>query len=377
MHHRRRVTPEYPGLYTYLNHYPDECKPPIPYEVGSQLTAVAFDPPKGLLKDPEDWFIQAKGQVREDLQNLSPLRACLQHPPAEGILGALSVQLRILEHIRVSDLKNSQILKVEASMVGDAPSPDSSHRYSNGAPVTPPQSGTIVAAKLYDPLYVDLDDCWPDPFHNCDAALSLETEAYRNYLRPLYGTYVPHFYGSYTINVPVPHDTQFWLSNFEKDQMEGPRTRTRPVRAILYEYIPGISLDSAMEDQIFNQLQRKEIMRALITADSKMRQLDVLIERDFMPRNVVVTSAEEGQPADIRLIDFGAAQCGIRRQREAHAPTTDPEPISEIIERWRDYDDSKWEAPSDLRYPFLDLVDWEWDKWLRHEYLLPSQQVKA
>lgn len=377
MHHRRRVTPEFPGLYTYLNHYPDECKPPIPYELGSHLMAVAFDPPKGLLKCPGDWYIQAKGQVRKDLQNLSPLRACLQHPPAEGRLGTLSVQLRILEHIRVSDLKNSQVMKVEASIVGDAPTPDASHRYSKGAPITLSQPRMIVAAKLYDPLYVDLDDCWPDPFHNCDAALALETEAYRDYLRPLYGTCVPHFYGSFTIDVPVPDDPQFWLSSFETDQLQKPKPHTRPVRAILYEYIPGISLDPAMEDRIFNQSQRKEIMRALITAESKTRQLDVLIERDFMPRNVVVTSAEEGQPADIRLIDFGAAQCGMRRKLEAHAPTTEPEPTSQMLERWRDPEDSKWEAPSDLRYPFADLVDWEWDEWLRHEYSLPSHQMRT
>lgn len=67
------MTLEYPGLYTYLNHYPDECKPHVPYAVGYQLTAVAFDPPKGLLKCPGDWYIQAKGQVRKNLQNPSPL----------------------------------------------------------------------------------------------------------------------------------------------------------------------------------------------------------------------------------------------------------------------------------------------------------------
>ncbi|KAJ4385428.1 hypothetical protein N0V93_009856 [Gnomoniopsis smithogilvyi] len=273
------------------------------------------------------------------------------------------------------------MLKVEASVVGDALIPDSLCRHANGISSLLAMSNSLprpiatIAAKLYDPLYVDFDDYCPDPFHNCDAAFALETEAYRDYLQPLYGTHVPHFYGSYTINVPIPDDTRQQHSGVSTDELEKCAHSTRPVRAILYEYIPGVVLSQAMEGQVYSQSQRKEIMRALVTAESRARQLDVLVERDFHPRNVIVTSAEEGQPADIRLIDFGAAQCGQRREYEAHVPTTEPEPLSRIVERWRDYDD-EWKDPSNLRYPFLDLVDWEWDEWLRLEYASQSQQNK-
>lgn len=365
-----------------MNFFPDECKPPLPYEIGTHLIATAFDPPQGLLKHPDDWYRGAHDELEDDIQNLPPLQACLKHPPAEGRLGNLSVQLEILEYIRVSDLKNSQVMKVKTSVVANPSTSDSSHRHFDEissflkTPTSWPCPDMIVAAKIYDPLYVDYDDCCPDPFHNCDAALVLETEAYRDYLRPLYGTYVPHFYGSYTIDVPIPENNRFWQSSFGTDRLGKPDFRTRPVRAILYEYIPGISLSSAMEEQMFNQSQRKKIMRALVTAESKTRQLDVLIERDFMPRNVVVTSAEEGQAAEIRLIDFGAVECGTRHKHEGHVPTTELEPICQIIERWRDYDD-KWKDPSNLRHPFLDLVDWEWNEWLRHEYVVPTQQIQG
>lgn len=362
-------------LYSYLDSHPDERKPPIPYAIGSQFTAIAFDPlnPKDLLESPHDWYLQATDQTENDIRNLHPLQACLRHPPADGHFGNSSVNIRVLDHIRAGDEKNSQILKVEAFMLGEGSISDSPLRHTDGVssllttPTAFPRSAATVAAKLYDPLYVDLNDFRPDPFHNCDAAFALETEAYRDYLRPLYGICVPSFYGSYTINVPIPEDTREWHSGLPADHIEKSAHRTRPVRAMLYEYIPGVALNQAMEDQMYNQSQRKEIMRALVTAESKIRQLDVLIDRDIHPRNVIVVSAEEGHPADIRVIDFGAAQCGERCEDEAHAPTTKPEPISRIIERWRDGDD-EWKDPSDLRYPFLDLVDWEWNEWLRHEY---------
>ncbi|KAJ4409226.1 hypothetical protein N0V82_009499 [Gnomoniopsis sp. IMI 355080] len=373
-----------PGLYSYLNSHPDERKPPIPYAIGSQHTAIAYDPPKELLKNFYDWYRPAVDQVEDDLRNLPPVEACLRHLPAEGRRGTSSVQIRVLEHIRVTDRRNSQVVKVQASVVGSSgmSSSDSKYRRTHGghssmamAPTCLPRPTAVVTAKLYDPLYVDFDDCHPDPFNNCDAAFALETEAYRDYLRPLYGVCVPHFYGSYTIDIPIPDDTRQCQSSLSPDQLKKSSCRTRPVRAILYEYIPGIALDKAMEDNLYSQSQRKEIMRALVTAESKMRQLDVLLDEDFYPRNVLVTSAEEGQPADIRLIDFGAAECGSRQKWEAHVPTTEPEPLSQIQKRWFDIN-VEWKDPSNLRHPFLDLVDWEWDEWLRHEYASPSQQRK-
>lgn len=100
-------------------------------------------------------------------------------------------------------------------------------------------------------------------------------------------------------------------------------------------------------------------MRALVTAcaQSKMWPLDVLVEKDFVLRTVLVKSVEEGKNADIPVLDFGAAECG-RRRSEAHEPTTESEALPRMIERWRDGDRQEGDGYSDpaiIRYPFADL----------------------
>lgn len=371
--HATSRIPTWGTPYAYLDKHPDEQAPPIPYTIGSQFTAIAYDPPTGFLEH-HDWYWRADGQIRDDIENLPPLEACLRHPPAEGKLGSTSIHFRVLEHVRVGDQKNSQVLKVELTGSDVNVAADGSSQrprgcaHHNSALTPTPQHfslpGAQVAAKLYDPLYVDFAECEPDPFHNCDAAFYLETQAYRDYLRPLYGVCVPHFLGAYTIDVPVT----------SAEQATGSLRRTRPVRAILYEYIPGVPLSNGMFEgewmSMYNQAQRKQIMRALVTAESKLRQLDVLVDQDFEPRNVIIKSVDEGRPADIRVIDFGAAQCGERRKTEAHKPTTEPEALSQIFERWRNRrDEFGYVDPANIRSPFADLADdWDWDMWLRSEY---------
>lgn len=348
--------------YTYLEKHPDEQAPEIPYVKGSRFSAVAYEPPTSFMQCQSDWYHLAVGQVQDDIKNLPPLEACLRHPPAEGKLKprSPSVQFRVLEHISVGYFRNSQVVKVELeSSTSDISLLTPTSWYT-------PQAATNVAAKLYDPLYADWTfESKPDPFYNCDAAYSLETQAYRDYLPPLYGDYVAHFLGSYTIDVPIPQN----ISGKPK-LMNGVAPRFRPVRAILYEYTPGVPLSEDMESWTvkYSQAQRKQIMRALITAESKLRQLDVRVDEDFEARNVVIKSVEEDRPADIRIIDFGAAQCGQRAIDEGHVPTLEPEPVAQIIERWRDIPVCSGMDPSNLRYPFADLVDWDWDTWLCNEY---------
>ena len=191
-------------------------------------------------------------------------------------------------------------------------------------------------------MYYDYNEERPDPFANCDAAYAHETIAY-NHLRPLYGTVVPHFYGSYTVDIPLPDDP----------------TQSRPVRAILYEYIPGITLQS-IDPQDYSQAQRQAIMAPILDAHSKLWQMDV-DHADLHPRNVIILSVNEGEIADVCLIDFGQAVCG-RRVKVGHVPTPKAEPRSKIIERWLD------EKFRDRMIDFGWLVDWPWNDWLRNEY---------
>lgn len=313
--------------YSYLATHPDEKKPPIPYQVGNILSAQSYSPPPA----PNFYYTWAYGRIKDEIRDLHPLQLCLKIPPATGTLGYNTVRLRIVHQIKVQDLSNSQVVKVEPLELE-----------GKGFPSLLAAGSSGVAAKLYDPMYYDFDEDLPDPFANCDAAYAHETMAY-NHLRPLYETVIPHFYGSYTVDIPLPDDP----------------AQSRPVRAILYEYIQGCTLED-MNPHDYSQTQRQAIMAAVLDAHSKLWQLDVA-HVDLHPRNVIVVSINESKKADIRLIDFGEAVCG-HRVKMGHVPTLEPESRTKIIERWLDED------LRDRMMNFRWLVDWPWNDWLLEEY---------
>ncbi|KAI1856348.1 uncharacterized protein JN550_013822 [Neoarthrinium moseri] len=313
--------------YSYLATHPNEAKPSIPYQPGTTIKAQAYTPPK----PPNFYYTWARGKIEKDIREIHPLQLCLENLPAEGHPRNRMIGLRIKRHVRVHDGANSQIVQAEFL----------SNQEKDPQPLEGPIP-TSITVKFYDPLYYDFDTEHPDPFANCDAAFAHETLAY-HHLKPVYGTVVPRFLGSYSIDVPLPGNPSVF----------------RPVRAILYEFVPGVSLQD-IEIQDYSSSQRKAIMSAVLDAHSILRQLNVA-HGDLDPRNVIVISAKEGEKADIRLIDFDMAECGKRIQ-EQHQPTMLPESRSIIIKRWSD---------KDLRDCMLDfawLIDWPWDDWLENEY---------
>ncbi|OTA64524.1 hypothetical protein K449DRAFT_392600 [Hypoxylon sp. EC38] len=310
--------------YSYFATHSDEDKPPIPYKIGRTFRAQSYHPPP-----PPNYFHKwSSRNVQDKIRRLHPVQLCLQYPPAPGKPCNEELQLKIIDHVRVKDQKNSQVVLARPL----------SHRGGETLLDKFILPNDIVT-KFYDPLYYDFNEFHVDPFANCDAAFSHETLAYK-YLQPLWGTVVPRYYGSYSVTVPLFDDA----------------TETRDVRAIFYEYVHGICLqDIAVRD--YTQQQRQAIMRAIIRADSQMWQLDVN-NLDLHPRNIILVSANEGEEAVIRIIDFDHCQCGTRVQ----SPTLDPLPREEVLTRWldSDFDDS-------MIY-FRWLVDWPWDDWLENEY---------
>lgn len=182
------------------------------------------------------------------------------------------------------------------------------------------------------------------PSRYSDAAFATETRAYLH-LQSVCGIVIPRFFGSYTIGVPVP---------------EGSSSRLRPVRIMLYEYIPSIALaDIDVND--YSTSQRQAIMAAVLDAHSILNQMDV-IHPDIHPRNVIIVSANKGERAEIRLIDFADAWSGQRAERDGHIPTQELEPRADIVEHWRDKDSR------DSIRDFAWLIDWPWNEWLENEY---------
>lgn len=314
--------------WSYLAKHPDEEKPPLPYHAGATITARTWDPP------PDDDIIHtlvwAEGKLKDELQSEHPVETCLRYTeatddPTEGD----RVELQVIDEIRVKDGKHSQIARVKVI----------DHRSANEMLRSPLPSGQTITAKFYDPLYQDIEDEVSDIFSNTYNACYRETCVYQQ-LKPLWGTVVPRFYGSFRAQVLVP----------------GRQGRSRYVYAILYEYCPGIEL-SYIDADAWSQAERMEIMKAIIDGDSKIRQAGIS-QDDLVPRNVVL-HGRPGHPISVKLIDFDYAffEFDIDPDEEL-----EPEPPSEIVDRWT----HKIHSPMDS---FRLIIDWPWEEWLRGVYL--------
>lgn len=205
----------------------------------------------------------------------------------------------------------------------------------------------MVAAKFYDPLYNDhiLIDAWA----SADYSYRNEAQAYQR-LKPLQGVVVPRFYGSYTVDMPVPQVA-----------LQHHHAQSRPVRLVLYEYVDGTQLSSA-EARLFSTKQRQAIMQKVLNSFSKMRQLGVY-HCDFHPGNIIVLSAKEGQEADIRCIDLGHSKLS---DPSYGMPTLDAESRETVAEYCQDED------LCDCVLDFSPLIDWPWNDWLDKKYVGPK-----
>lgn len=245
------------------------------------------------------------------------------------------VKLEVKQQIRVGDLVGSQLVQVKImDRRGEAATSE----------LPDPTGSTAIVAKLYDPLYSDWEDGRPDPFQSSDDTFAAETKAYLQ-LKQVYGSLVPCFFGSYSVEVPVPGDNTI---------------HTRPVRAILYEYINRSPLDE-IDANNYSTSQRKAIMTAVLNAYSILMQMGVA-PLDFHPRNIILVSAKEGETTEIRLIDFGMAWSGKRMERGGYIPKPELEPRDDIVEHW--YDKTMRDSMRDFAW----LVDWSWNEWLENEY---------
>lgn len=315
--------------WSYLAKHRDEEKPSLPYHSGATIPALKWDPP------PDDPIFHngglAKGLLKEELQNEHPLATCLRHTeatdaPTEGG----SVELQVVDEVRVMDGRHSQIAKVK--VLDQRPAHENLQ--------SPLLCGETMTAKFYDPLYQDIEEEMPDIFGNTYNACYRETCVYQQ-LKPLWGTVIPHFHGPFRAKVPVP----------------GREGRSRWVYTILYEYVPGIEL-SYIDVKDWSQAERMAIMKAVIDADSKVWQAGIY-QRDLMPRNMIL-QGRPGNPISIRVIDFDYAF--FEFDFNPDEDELEPEPASVVVDRWT----HELRRPAD---PFRMLIDWPWEEWIRDTYL--------
>ena len=304
----------------------NETKPPVPYIKDWQFTVQQHNPPPPTKPTSGDCTVEDIGETNR-LKQLQPIERCLKNPPAEGSYGPFSLDLRIHDTMRIGDKHHAQVVVVEV-LTADPP-------------VEGLSQGELVVAKIYDPLYVDNDDLYINPFVVADKHYTHEDAAYKA-LSDLQGSVIPKYYGSYSLDVhiPIPIDL----------------STKRCVRLTLMELIPGSSMRN-VDPHGLSQQTRQQIMKSLIELYTLAYSREIILV-DTHPRNVMLTSSVSGHAPAV-FIDFGDALFGWAwrwPRRLGSLPSTYVSPLLLFHEGHG--------RPRE----FQDWIDWDWQPWLEAEF---------
>ncbi|ODH45038.1 hypothetical protein ACO22_00430 [Paracoccidioides brasiliensis] len=224
---------------------------------------------------PQQVEVVLSYEGHRERESTHPVDRCILHLPLPGLTGKGTIRLKVDGPVRTGDQHSAQLVTVH--MVDKTP------EISDSIP-----TDKYLVAKLYDPLYFDHEQDDVDPFRYTDLAYSHETAAYR-LLYPLEGTVIPKYYGSFTLELPIPN-----------------KKTSRSIRLILIEKVPGISMQR-LNPTNHTRSERQNILKAIVDAESMLYAHDIL-HRDIHPRNVLVLDSAH---RCVVLIDFG--YCGIGR----------------------------------------------------------------
>ncbi|ODM15961.1 hypothetical protein SI65_08802 [Aspergillus cristatus] len=157
----------------------DERKLRVPYVKGSRFTAQQdISPPIKL--NPSMGCTFEYYDDAETMKALHPIERCIQYPPLNGSYGSLSLELQVQETIRIGDCHHAQVVVVEV-LTASCPLAE---RLSKGQ---------CVVAKLYDPMYIDDDNFYINPFLVANKDYTNETAAYKA-LYDFQGSKIPQYY---------------------------------------------------------------------------------------------------------------------------------------------------------------------------------------
>ncbi|KAB8275519.1 hypothetical protein BDV30DRAFT_64715 [Aspergillus minisclerotigenes] len=298
-------------------------KPEPSYTVGwrSNCTVHPHEPPRPTLVTRGSCRNFAADRLEKS--QLSPVERCLKHPPLPGLNKPDKVDLEIIEVKKVGNNQNPQVVVVEA--LGHIQGLEKRER---------------AVAKFYDLLYFDDDEGFLNPFACVDRHYTHESAAYIT-LAHLMGKKIPKFYGSFSVSIRADE------------------SRTRTVRLILLEYIPGKTMLAA-DPQDYDQLSRQALLKSAIDFESLVYERDVLLT-DFTLRNIILVDSAScsGKPGLV-FLDFGGALFGRTRDDVVavayRASLFLGTYISPLL-RWA-------KLPSD----FEQWVDWDWQAWLEQNY---------
>jgi len=306
-------------------------KPAIPYTPGAQFTIYPHTTPS---RTPEGYAAYSCEDMAE-IQLYTPLQRCLRHPPSPSTRPSNSTPpttILITDQIAVRDGRGAQIVVINDEIV----------------------------AKIYDPLYYPLpalhNDVPRDPIRAAEEDFTHEATAYERINSKLGGSIVPEYYGSFTLELPIPASTP------EFSPLE-----TRHVHLILMELVPGDSMrDTDHIRSQFPQAVRKAIMEAVVDGESALYACGIT-QLDLHPRNFILCHDEETDEIRVVLIDFERTEatppedCVALSAECAEGPKSKAYPVSPLL---------RWDARQDLHEDFEDYgwIDWDWQSWLEKKW---------
>jgi serine/threonine protein kinase len=226
---------------------------------------------------------------------MHPLDRCIKHPPLAGSDGPTTAELKIVGTVRIGDNHSAQLVTVQILRT---------------SPPNVLPTDTNLFAKIYDPLYFNHEQDDADPFLYIDRDYARETAAYLA-LPQLYGTVIPNYFGSYTLQWPIDGTT------------------TRIVRLILIELVSGTSMQQ-LSPVKFSQRDRQVILKAVIDAETSLYTCNVW-HGDIHPRNILLRNTAKARK--ITIIDFGKAVLGRTPYPEEEQRYLPGVPISPLL-RW-------------------------------------------
>lgn len=152
--------------------------------------------------------------------------------------------------------------------------------------------GTELVAKIFDPLYVGLDDYGRPPTYFSERFYSCEAAVYERIKeRGLDGRFTPKFEGCWFLELPLR-------------DLNGRQVR-REVRLILQQFIPGNTMQALIErgevDKIDPEV-RMDLLDRLMETISQLHFIGVQ-SFDMHPRNLMVTKDAQSRWY-ITIIDF-------------------------------------------------------------------------
>ncbi|KAE8149797.1 hypothetical protein BDV25DRAFT_122114 [Aspergillus avenaceus] len=284
-----------------------------PYSVGSRHRICSHHPPPPVaLNQPGRNLLNLD---YDDPQVIS--QTCVRNPPVAGVDGTDRIVVQITESINVGLCKRAQVVTARVLDAGS---------------LTSFTTDQVPIAKFYDPYYESFND---QPFLGVDINYTHECAAYTR-LADLQGSFIPVFFGSFTLRLPVG------------DQC-------RIVRLILVEKISGSSMDR-LDISRYSRFLRQRYLKEIIDAESALYTKDIC-HRDLCPCNVMFTIPRQ-RNRPVVIIDFGFVDFGRSRK------PSDPEienawfpgvPISPLL---------RWQERYSRRTSFTSWIDWEWQPWL-------------